>query len=468
MTPTISQLADFVDDTTFADLPASVVAETKRLILDSIGCALAGATSDKGKWGLAYARTFFTGLPQATVIGFGDRMSAPGAAFVNAELINGLDYDPAGKHLPPFVIPASLAVAELKKLSGKALITACALAHEIGIRIGKGMSSYRDIVDGKTGFPHVTGHSCAIFGGTAGVAKLEKFSKDKLAQALSFAGLIAPMQIQANMVKSDRPSTAKYLLAGWVSQAAIAAAYLVKAGHRGDIANLDDDRGFWRYAGSASWNAEPVVAALGKEWLFPRATPCKLYPCCRIMHGALDCLAAVIAENSLRPHEIDGIHAYLEASCTEPVFSNRDIQLQVDAQFSVAYNLAVMAHGIRPGARWQEWDTLNNPEIRFLMDKVTFEPHPGYVDALKKDAEARISKVELRARGKKFVEERTYIRGTSSPDPTTYITDDELIEKFKDNASRILPPAKIDDACKRMMDIDSVGDIATIIKWLSL
>ena len=138
MTTTISQLADFVDRTSFADLPASVVSETKRLLLDSIGCALAGVTSDKGKWGLEFARSFFAGSPQATVIGFGDRLSVLGAAFVNGELINGLDYDAAGKHLPPFVIPASLAVAELKKVTGKELITACALAHEIGIRIGGG------------------------------------------------------------------------------------------------------------------------------------------------------------------------------------------------------------------------------------------------------------------------------------------------------------------------------------------
>ena len=165
MTTTLSQLADFADRTRFADLPASVAHETKRLLLDSIGCGLAGVTSDKGKWGLEFARGFFSGLPQATVIGFGDRMSALGAAFVNGELINGLDYDAAGKHLPPFVIPASLAVAEQKKVSGKDLITACALAHEIGIRIGGGMNSYRDIVDGKTGFPPVSGHSCSIFGG---------------------------------------------------------------------------------------------------------------------------------------------------------------------------------------------------------------------------------------------------------------------------------------------------------------
>ena len=79
------------------------------------------------------------------------------------------------------------------------------------------------------------------------------------------------------------------------------------------------------------------------------------------MHGTLDCLAAVIEKNGLRPQEIDSIHAYLEASCTEPIFNNRDIRNQVDAQFSVAYNLSVLSFGIKPGIRWQEWDTLNNP-----------------------------------------------------------------------------------------------------------
>ena len=268
MTTTVSQLADFVDGTRFADLPASVVDETKRLLLDAIGCALAGLTSDKGKWGLEYARAFFAGSPQATVIGFGDRLSVLGAAFVNGELMNGLDYD-AGMHpghVSPFVIPASLSVAELKKATGKELITACALAHELSNRIGAAMGTFRDIVKGKVSFPAVTGYSSSIFGGTAAVCKLEQFSKDQLAQALGFAGHISPMQAQTTMIKNVPPTTAKYLLAGWVSQAEITAAYLVRAGHRGDISILDGDWGFWRYAGASRWDADSVVAALGDEW----------------------------------------------------------------------------------------------------------------------------------------------------------------------------------------------------------
>lgn len=468
MVTTITQLADFVDGITFADLPVDVVTTTKRLLLDSFGCALAGVTSDKGKWGLEFARTFFTGSPQATVLGLGDRMSALGAAFVNGELINGLDYDAGGRHLPPFVIPASLAVAEMNRVTGKELITACALAHEIGMRMGGALGSHRDIVDGKVKFPPVAGHSSAIFGGTAGVAKLERLSKDQTAQALGLAGHISPPQVQTTLIKNVPPTTAKYLLAGWVSQAEITAAYLIKTGHRGDVAILDRDHGYWRFTGSSRWDADSVVSALGKEWRFPRATTIKQYPCCRIMHGALDCLAAIVDENDLRPQEVDSIHAYLEASCVEPIFHNRELANQIDAQFSVAYNLSVLSFGIKPGFRWQEWGTMSNPEIRQFMDKVTFEPHPAYVDALKKDPEARISRVEVSARGKTFVQERDFIKGTPSSDPATAITDDELLAKFKDNASLILPARKVDEAASRLMDLDGVGDVTTVIELLHL
>ena len=186
------------------------------------------------------------------------------------------------------------------------------------------------------------------------------------------------------------------------------------------------------------------------------------------MHGALDCLTSVIEKNGLRPQEIDSIHAYLEASCTEPIFNNRDIINQVDAQFSVAYNLSVLAFGIQPGIRWQERDTLNNPEIRRFMDKVTFEPHPGYVEALQRNSQARLSKVEVSARGKTFVEEREFPKGTPSQDPATYMTDDELMAKFKDNARRLLPPDQVDEACRQLMDLDSAGDVSTVIELLHL
>jgi 2-methylcitrate dehydratase PrpD len=468
MSTTIEQLAGFASATAFADLPASVAAEAKRLLLDSIGCALAGVNSEKGRWALDFARSFHAGPAQASLIGLGDRLSVPGAAFVNGETINGLDYDAGAKpgHTPPFVIPTVLAVAEFRAASGKDLILACALAHELSGRIGGAMSSFRDIHQDTVSWPLVAGYSACIFGATAAAAKLDGLTEERLAHALGLAGHLAPVQTQSAWINNLPATTAKYLMAGWINQAAVSAAYLAKAGHRGNLGVLDGDYGFWRFAGSPKWNGEAVVSGLGHDWRFARETTYKQYPICRIMHGALDGLAALIGQHGLEPQEIESIRAYLEASCVQPVFGVRDIQQQIDAQFSVPYGLAVMALGIPPGPRWQDASIMHSAAVHDLMRRVSFEPHPGYVAALKRNPKARLSKVEVRARGKLFVAEQEFIRGTQTDDAATALTDDELLQKFRRNAAEVLPADRIAQAEQALTTLEDIGDVGTLLTLL--
>lgn len=469
MESTISQLAAFVAGTGYDELSEPAKREAKRIILDSIGCGLAGVTSDKGKWSLEYVRNFFSGMSQSSVLGFGDRLSAVGAAFVNAEMINGLDYDASGKHLPPFVLGPALAVAEMNSSSGKELITAVALALEIGTRIGKAMGSYRDVKDGKVvGLPPVTGHSCAVFGGAAGVAKLDGFSEEKIAQSMGLAGLISPANTQTPMHRDLPTNSGKYLFAGWAAQTGITAPYMVKAGHRGDVNILDGEYGYWRYIGASSWDGESVVRDLGRDWRFVKATPIKQFPCCRMMHGGLECLTEIVEKNGLKPDEIESIRAYLEPTSAEPVFHNRKIENQIDAQFSVAYNMAVVAFGIKPGVQWQDWSTIHNEKLINFMDRIEFGPHPGSAEALKADPLARISRVDVRARGQLFFAEKKYIRGTHTPDPDTQFTDRELETKFKENASILLPAAKVDAAYDALYNLDREPDVALTMELLHI
>ena len=51
-----------------------MVHEAKRVLLDSIGCALAGIITDKGRFSIALARRL-NGSPESTVIGIGDKVS---------------------------------------------------------------------------------------------------------------------------------------------------------------------------------------------------------------------------------------------------------------------------------------------------------------------------------------------------------------------------------------------------------
>src|SRR5438552_17058598 len=94
MTMSIAQhLAKFTTGIHFSDLPVAVVHEAKRILLDSIGCAIGGVSLDKSRIGIEFARLQSTGDQAATIFGSPVRASIFGAAFANGEAIHALDFD---------------------------------------------------------------------------------------------------------------------------------------------------------------------------------------------------------------------------------------------------------------------------------------------------------------------------------------------------------------------------------------
>src|SRR5581483_4419906 len=85
------QMVDFAYDCDFAALPDNAVEVRRALLIDSIGCALAGHGVAKGTAAVRAAADFGSGT-DATIAGAG-RASLMGATFANAELLNAIDMD---------------------------------------------------------------------------------------------------------------------------------------------------------------------------------------------------------------------------------------------------------------------------------------------------------------------------------------------------------------------------------------
>ena len=142
----LQSLARFVSETRYEDLPAAVVSETKRILLDSIGCALSSLSVDKGKMSVELARRL-GGPPESSIIGTNYKVSCSNAALANGELINATDFCaviPPG-HIPTNVIPAPLAMAESKGASGKDLILATVMGFEIAARVASALPFFLSI-----------------------------------------------------------------------------------------------------------------------------------------------------------------------------------------------------------------------------------------------------------------------------------------------------------------------------------
>jgi len=185
MTTIVEQLSAYATALRYEDLPPDVVVQAKRLIVDSVGCALGGYASAPAKIAREMAATVTSSRP-ANVIGSGARSSIDMATFANGVMLRFLDFNDGytskgeSGH-PSDSIAAILTVADALGRSGKDVIAATVLAYEVFCRIC-------DEVDLKPlGFDHVTVGGMAS---TAAAARLFGLAEKDIAQALNLG--IAP------------------------------------------------------------------------------------------------------------------------------------------------------------------------------------------------------------------------------------------------------------------------------------
>jgi 2-methylcitrate dehydratase PrpD len=466
----IEQLADFGTRVRFDELPTNVVDECKRDILDSIGCALAAIDQPKATKGIECGRRIGGNDGPATIIGTGQRSSLFGAAFANAELISTLDADSVllPGHVSPYVLPGAYAVSEAEHRSGKDLIAAVAVSYELSFRFGKAMNETREYKDGKAATAAVVGYSSAIFGATASVCRLKQLAPEQIANALGIAAAITPVNAHGAWLRHAPPSTIKYLLAGALAQSALTAAELGELGHRGDLQMLDDaEFGYPRYIGTTRWEPQQLLAGLGVDWRFPAFLMFKPYPHCRVMHAPLDILIDLVHTHALKVAEIESITAYGEGwAYVLPSFVFREIRDVQDGQFSFAHGLALAAHGIEPGRKWQDPQVVFDPSVMRLMDKVRLEVHPSSANAHSQNPSSRPSRVEIQARGQTFVGERLFPKGTLSPQPESYMTTDELARKFRNYVGGTVEDSTIDRVIESVLNLERIDDFSDVMRLL--
>ena len=438
----MQKLVDFGLGVRYEDLPAEVAAESKRILLDSVGCALGGLSVDKGKRAVQVAKRM-GGPPEASIIGAGNKLSAAAAVFANGELINALDFDvltiPPG-HVAPYILPAMLATAEKVGASGRNLLCAVAVGHEVSTRFGLAMGYYRDVTPGqRISLPPVSGYSSTVFGGTLGAAMIRGLDVEKAASALGLAGHIAPAQTQSKWGRTVPGSDTKYLMSGWIGQAETACGASRRAGvPRGC---RGPGRGVRLLA--LTWdrrNGIPSRSSTGSgtSGAFQPVTIYKPYPHCRNTHTVLDCLRHLIEQHDLRPEEIERVTTYSDShTASLPLDATKKIEAPADAQMSTAYAISMAVHRVKEGPEWHDDETMRDPRFLAFMEKVRAEPHPEFENALMKDPQSRIGKVEVFARGKTFSEERRYRKGSPAT-AETRMSDAELVAKFEHNARRAL------------------------------
>jgi 2-methylcitrate dehydratase PrpD len=456
-------ISEFTANTHFDDLPSFVVDETKRLLLDTIGCALGGVHTRKGEIAIQVARTL-GGTEQSSLLGTHEKVSVASSSFATGELMNALDYEALlspPDHATPYVLPALLAIGEMRGVSGRELIVATAVAHELATRIGSSLIfGHRFAVElpdkGMAMSLPTPGYGLCAFGGAAAAGRLLGFGPEKIAHAMGIAGYSAPVPMLMKFATTAPASMTKYLSAGMASHAQVLAVISAKLGYTGDIEVLDGNYGFWRSFGCDGWRPEYIVEGLGREWHFPGRIFYKRFPCCGAMQNALAHLHHIISENDLSPEQIEGITVKLNPLAQLPAWNTTRIESHIDVQFSVPLVFSIAAHRIEIGPSWQAPDMVADMRIREFMDKITVLTDLDDHSRQRPEVEVAVGK---------GTHKRIYSK--SGPALLQEMTHSKLVEKFRGNTRSILGEQKTDKALTLIKSMDDIADIRELFACIT-
>ncbi len=474
MDEVMAKIVNFVTKTKYSDLPEHVIHETKRILLDCSGNAVAAHESDRGKIAYKLAKRL-GGPPEASILGTGDKVAMTNAAFVNGELIDGQDYAcvGCGIHSSPHILPPPLAMAEYTGISGKDLILAIAVTYEISARLSSALTPIYETIARVGGryevkHPDVCGACFSILAGAAGAGKVMRLDKEKLANAIGIAGYYAQpstfrkweLTAPARMTKSDP--------AGWSAQGSVTAALLADMGYVGDTDLFDGDNGFWKFTANDRWRPERLLDGIGEKWYLRMSY--KAYPAGWCCGGANPMLVEIMEENRLTPDDIDHIHVMTHPLEELKLWQENTLRTEDDCAFNVPYLLACAAYGVRK-VDYYNLEIRNDPRIRVFMKKVDPNIDDDFIQKwcalqLKDFWGTSYMQIEVQAKGKTHFKSIDYQKGADHP--SSRMTDDELIDKFSANVERTIPTFKIEKAIKTIMELERVKHVSDLIETITL
>jgi len=303
-------LADNIAKASMEDLPPEVVEVTKKCILDTLGCILAGSGMSPDSKNVIDLFFEAGGTREATVIGFNKKLPAWSAAFSNGVLAHALDYDDivdeTGVHPSLCTVPATLALAEkVGGVTGKEFITAIALGNDLICRLGAAIKRKQD---GMT-FGFRPAPVLGIFGAVAAAGKVLKLGSDQIVDAIGIAFHQAAAGTFEVFLSPGDPKI-RELYGGSIGLQAVLASLMSQRGVTGIKTSFEGPAGLFSLYFQGKCDRDYLVGDLGKRFDSLNAG-LKPWSANRIMHAHVQAALELTREKNINPADIEQIVLYV-------------------------------------------------------------------------------------------------------------------------------------------------------------
>jgi 2-methylcitrate dehydratase PrpD len=446
-------LSEYIAKLKFSDLPPEVVQKAKGIVLDTLGCAIAGYTlaSHEFHWIYDLAKEM-GGNPESTVWLAGMKTSSPQAALVNGTLVHTVDFDDTHMgsiaHLGAPVVSSALAMGEKTGADGPSVLTALVLAYEVAGRIG------RAIMPSHYKYWHPTGTLGTIASAVA-ASKLMNLPPDRTEQALGLAADGA----SGLRYCIDFGDFSKSLHPGFSAWKGILSALVIGKGATGPKGLLEYKSGFCE-----AYSDEPAMKHLTEDLgssYEVLTDSLKAFPTILCSHTPIHGTVQLMKAKNLRLEDVDAIH--FRVSPTAPGQGmNYSPDSALSARLSIPYCVSrAAADGYVAMDQFQD-EKIKEPRVQSFMKRVTLESVPAFNE---KYPGTLAAELEIRTKdGKRYQGESIYPKGH----PRNPMTEEEIQEKFRRLALNTLSRTQIDRIVETVFRLDklkSAGElVGTLVK----
>ena len=360
-TGTTRELASFLSNLRFEDLPREVVDRAEEFFLDWVASALAGKNARPVRILEHFASMMGPDEGPSEILVSRQRTSPLFAALINGAASHVVEQDDVHNgavfHPATVVFPAVLATAQQTGASGREVLVASAVGYEAGVRIGSylGRSHYQVF--------HTTG-TAGTLAAAAAVAHLLGADERTMLHALGSAGTQAAglWEFLRDAADSKQLHTAKAAADGLLS------AYIARDGFTGATRILEGKQGMAARMSSAPDPAK-LVGGFGESWAVLE-TSFKFHASCRHTHPAADALLQAMKEHHLSADHMARVRAHVHEAAIDVLGPVNDPQTVHQSKFSMGFVLALIALHGRAGVTEFTDEALRDPEVRGFADRV--------------------------------------------------------------------------------------------------
>ena len=444
----------------FEHLPSEAIHQAKRLLLDTLACAI-GAYADEPCRIVRDIAKETQALPDATLIGETAKVSVAAAILANESMVRYLDFNDVlyfpkspgkigGAH-PSDAIPAVLALGEKHRLSGRAAIEAMVAAYDVVGRIVDAMAEGLST----NGFHN----GCVMpYAGAVIAGKYLGLTAEQLTHAMGIGGSTA-VALGVNDAEGEEYNNTKNITDGLMVERGVYAALLAQRGFTGPERIIEGNKGFAHSVlrGTQNYIVKPRP---NQPYILQART--KYYPTESTNQGHLAATGLLVNEHDLRPDDIDTITLRMSKRTVEhngdpaKKYPNNKETADHSAYFITA--LGIVTRGRVTPASFND-AAYRDPTILELTDKVILEHVPEF-DPIPPAAE-----VEIRTKDGRVLTKRVdHPKGNAN----NRMTDDDIRQKFIDCADGRMSDDQIERVVDACFNFEKLADIGELMPLLAL